>query len=48
MRHPSNIQPVIGTANPTRIKACAEASRVNLPREQWYKLLELSLGHEVP
>jgi predicted oxidoreductase len=48
MRHPSNIQPVIGTANPARIKACTDACDVVLTREQWYKLLELSLGHEVP
>lgn len=47
-RHPSHIQPVIGTANPARIKACAEVDKVNLTREQWYQLFEKSLGHEIP
>ncbi|USD67598.1 aldo/keto reductase [Vibrio sp. SCSIO 43136] len=47
-RHPAGIQPVIGTTNLDRIRACSDVSRVSLSREHWYGLLERSLGHEVP
>lgn len=48
MRHPAAIQPVIGTTNPARIQACAEAAGVTLSREHWYALLEAARGQEVP
>ena len=48
MRHPSAIQPVIGTTNPVRIAACAQAMHTQLSREHWYALLESASGHEVP
>ncbi|MDA9557309.1 aldo/keto reductase [Vibrio sp.] len=47
-RHPSGIQPVIGTTNPKRIKACADAVNVNLTRAEWYTLLTYSMGNPVP
>lgn len=48
MRHPANIQPVIGTTNLDRIKACADATRCALSREDWYSLLTTVRGVEVP
>lgn len=48
MRHPAGIQPVIGTTNPARIAACAEAMQVSLSREHWYQLLEAARGQEIP
>jgi predicted oxidoreductase len=48
MRHPANIQPVIGTTNVARIKACAQATRVQLSREHWYKLWVTARGDELP
>ncbi|MFS1703297.1 aldo/keto reductase [Aestuariibacter sp. GS-14] len=48
MRHPANIQPVIGTTNPARIAACAQAMHTQLSREHWYALLESARGQEVP
>lgn len=47
-RHPSQIQPVIGTANAQRIRACAQVENVTLSRNHWYGLLETTLGHEIP
>ncbi|MDN3680997.1 aldo/keto reductase [Vibrio tapetis subsp. quintayensis] len=47
-RHPSKIQPVIGTTNLDRIRACGDVSNVQLSREDWYGLLQRSLGNEVP
>lgn len=48
MRHPSGIQPVIGTANPERIRACGEAANLTLTREEWYTLYVSSRGRALP
>lgn len=38
LRHPANIQPMIGTTSPERIHACCEATRVRMSRDEWYRL----------
>lgn len=38
MRHPANIQPIIGTTNLQRLKDICQASNVHLTREQWYEI----------
>ncbi|WP_133405466.1 aldo/keto reductase [Parashewanella tropica] len=48
MRHPAAIQPVLGTTNPDRIKACVQAQTITLTREHWYELLTLVRGKPVP
>lgn len=48
MRHPAAIQPVIGTVNPERIKASAEAVNINLTRDEWYSLYVTSRGVTLP
>ncbi|HEX2960248.1 MAG TPA: aldo/keto reductase [Ignavibacteriales bacterium] len=48
LRHPANIQPVVGTTKPERIRACAEADRIELSREEWYTLFTAGRGRMVP
>ena len=48
MRHPAKIQPVIGTTNIERIKACAQATQVELSREHWYALYLSARGKALP
>lgn len=48
MRHPANIQPVLGTTNIERLRACQKAVDITLSREHWYALLEAARGQEVP
>lgn len=48
LRHPANIIPVIGTTNPARLAACAEALEINLPKTDWYRLFESSLEINLP
>ncbi|MBD8067982.1 aldo/keto reductase [Bacillus sp. PS06] len=50
MKHPAKIQPVIGTTNPTRIKASADAIRIaeTMTREEWYTLYISSRGVKLP
>jgi predicted oxidoreductase len=38
LRHPANMQPVIGTMNLDRLKDCCRASEVRLTREEWYSI----------
>ncbi|KLV27599.1 aryl-alcohol dehydrogenase [Niallia circulans] len=38
LRHPANMQPVIGTMNVDRLIDCIKASDVYLTREEWYSI----------
>ena len=46
-RHPANIQVVLGTTNPGRVKDSAAGSDVTLTREEWYRLFRAA-GHTLP
>ncbi|MEO3942182.1 aldo/keto reductase [Paenarthrobacter nicotinovorans] len=50
MKHPAGISPVIGTTNPGRIKACADAASVaaTMTRAQWYGLWVAARGSNIP
>jgi predicted oxidoreductase len=50
MKHPAGIAPVIGTANPDRIRACGDAARVarTFTRADWYKLWITARGSNIP
>ena len=47
LRHPSGIVPVLGTNNVDRIKAASDALKVDLGRQDWFRLYEAALGREV-
>ncbi|HHX59518.1 MAG TPA: aldo/keto reductase family oxidoreductase [Epulopiscium sp.] len=38
MRHPANIQTIVGTSNLQRLKDICQATSVTLTREQWYEI----------
>ncbi|WP_395338054.1 aldo/keto reductase [Ningiella sp. W23] len=48
MRHPQNIQPVVGSTKASRIEEAHQALGVKLTREQWYEILQARRGGEVP
>jgi predicted oxidoreductase len=50
MRHPARIAPVLGTTNPERIRACADAEGVaaTMTRPEWYQLYSTARGRPVP
>jgi predicted oxidoreductase len=50
MKHPAGIAPVIGTVNPARIRACADAGRVakEMSRAEWYRLWVTARGSNIP
>ena len=47
LAHPAGILPVLGTTRPERLRACAEALRVKLSREEWYALFAAARGKPV-
>lgn len=47
LRHPANIQPVVGSMNSQRLKDIAEASNITLTREEWYEIYR-SAGNVLP
>ncbi|MFG6442056.1 aldo/keto reductase [Roseateles sp. LKC17W] len=48
LRHPAGIQPVIGSGNAERIRACGDAVKIQLSREAWYRLYVAARGQALP
>jgi predicted oxidoreductase len=47
LRHPANMQPVIGTMNVERLLDCTKAADIRLTREDWYKIY-FAGGNDMP
>lgn len=47
LRHPAKMQVIAGTTNPKRLAEIADACRIELTRQEWYKLY-LAAGHILP
>lgn len=47
LRYPGRTQAVIGTTQPERVHALAQATQVNLTRTEWYHLYRVA-GHDIP
>lgn len=47
LRHPANIQAIIGTMNPERLTGITKASNIELSREEWYEIYRAA-GNELP
>src|SRR5581483_27878 len=48
MKHPSGIQPIVGSTNPDRIRQAAKADELELSREEWYRVLLAARGEPLP
>lgn len=48
LRHPAQVLPIIGTLNPARIRASAQADTLQMSREAWYRLFVVSQGVALP
>ena len=48
LRHPSHMQPIIGSVNPARIREAARADAIELSRGEWYSLLTAARGTPLP
>lgn len=47
LRHPAQMQPIIGTMNLDRLKDCCKANEIHLTREEWYGIY-LEAGNILP
>lgn len=47
LRHPANIQPIIGSTNKDRLKDICTATNVTLSREEWYEIYRAA-GNTLP
>ena len=47
LRHPANMQAILGTMNPTHLQETAKAAEIRLTREEWYRLY-LASGKFLP
>jgi predicted oxidoreductase len=48
LRHPAGIVPLVGSNDPAHIREALEATKINLSREEWYKLWTAARGAGVP
>ena len=48
LKHPTKIQPIVGSTNPDRIREAAKADELELTREEWYGLLLAARGEPLP
>ena len=46
--HPSKIVPIIGSADPARIREAVKADGLELSREEWYRLFVAARGQRLP
>lgn len=47
-QHPAQIHPVVGTTQEARLKDAMDALAIKLTIQDWFLLLETSLGHRMP
>ena len=47
LRHPANMQTIVGTTNTKRLMDICQADKVNLSREEWYEIYRAA-GNRVP
>ncbi len=47
LRHPANMQPIVGTTNPGRVRDVCKASDVKLTRQEWYAIYRAA-GNKLP
>ena len=48
LRHPSVIFPVVGTTKPERLGEIAAAGEVHLDLQDWFDMLRIAMGREMP
>jgi predicted oxidoreductase len=48
MKHPTGIIPIVGSANPDRIREAAKADGVAMSRDDWYRILLAARGKPLP
>ena len=48
LKHPSHIIPIVGSAKPENIRTATNADKIDLTREDWYRILVAARGKGLP
>lgn len=48
LKHPAKIIPIVGSAKPERIREASQAYKLQLSRDEWYRLMEAARGERLP
>ncbi len=48
LKHPAKIIPIVGSSKPDRIREASQADKLQLSRDEWYRLLEAARGERLP
>jgi predicted oxidoreductase len=48
LKHPAKPQVIIGSQNISRLENTVKSQEINLDVQDWFKILEISNGHEAP
>lgn len=48
LNHPAHIMPIIGSGKIERIDRAIDALEIKLDHDQWFEILQSSMGHDVP
>lgn len=47
LSHPANIMPIVGSGKMNRIHSAIRSMELSLTREQWFEILQVSMGREI-
>ncbi|RBO98388.1 aldo/keto reductase family oxidoreductase [Rossellomorea aquimaris] len=48
LNHPANIMPIVGSGKKERIQHAIDSLSITLNHDQWFEILQTSMGHDVP
>jgi predicted oxidoreductase len=48
LNHPARIMPIVGSGKKERIQRAIDSLRLKLNHDQWFDILQSSMGHDVP
>ncbi len=48
LNHPANIMPIVGSGKKKRIQHAIDSQALSLNHDQWFEILQASMGHDVP
>ncbi|MBN8192626.1 aldo/keto reductase family oxidoreductase [Bacillus sp. NTK074B] len=48
LNHPANIMPIVGSGKKQRIQNAIDSLSITLNHDQWFEILQTSMGHDVP
>ncbi|WP_044337847.1 MULTISPECIES: aldo/keto reductase [Rossellomorea] len=48
LNHPANIMPIVGSGKKERIQNAIDSLSISLSHDQWFEILQTSMGHDVP